>query len=111
MKKIALITALVTSVAAPAFAQSALELAVENHNMSANRQSDQIMVSPADITLGTTVSTRGDAARAQAIANYNASADSASDRIDGRFVTVFASEPGHAADIFAQLAAESREDN
>ncbi len=111
MKKIALITALVTSIAAPAFAQSALDVAVENHNMSANRQSDLIMVPNGELTLGTTVSTRGNAARARAIAVHNASADSVGDRIDGRFVTTFSNTPAHAADIFAEIAAQAREDN
>lgn len=111
MKKIALITALVAATAAPAFAQSALDLAVENHNMSVASSGDLIVPGADGLTVGTTVSSRGTSPLAQAIAIHNASADTAGDRIDGRFVTTFSSTPGHAADIFARLAAESREDN
>lgn len=108
MKKIALITALVASVAAPAFAQSALEVAVQNYNASAEGTSDQIVLAANELTMGTTASSRSGSALAQAIANHNASADTASDRIDPNFVTVFTGTPAHAADIFARLAEESR---
>ncbi len=111
MKTLALVAALAASVAAPAFAQSAQEIAVANYNASVDSFGDLILVNASPLTDGTTVSSRNSSALGAAIANYNASADMASDRIDGRFVTTFARTPAHAADIFAQLAAESREDN
>lgn len=108
MKNFAIITAVVASLAAPTFAQSASDLAIQNHNGSAASNSDLIAQGVNGLTMGVTASTRGNSALAQAIAVNNASADTASDRIDGRFVTTFSNTPGHAADIFDRLAAESR---
>lgn len=95
--------ALAATVAVPAFADSSAQRVIEHINMSADGYSDRIPVGPNGPVLGTTVSTRGDRALEQAIAIYNASTDSAAERIDVNTVSDFSGAPTHAAEIFEQL--------
>ncbi len=102
MTKIALITALAASLAAPAFAQSASDVAVENYNANVSMGSDRIN----SLTFGTQSS---NSALDVAVAIHNANADMGSDRINST-PTAFSGTTGRAAEIFARLAAESAED-
>lgn len=109
MKTLAIIAVLAASVAAPAFAQSALENAVRIDNRSADNASEQTVLPVTGLTLGTTVSTRGASALQQALAIGNASADNAGDEFDSAFVTTFSGTSSIAADIFARFEAADDE--
>lgn len=105
-RTLALATAVAAALSAPAFAGNA-DFVIDHVNMSAEG-SEVISVGPNGPVLGTTVSTMGDSALAQAIEHFNASKD-ASQRIDANTVTVFSGEPAYAADIFEQLRAADDE--
>lgn len=113
MKTIVLIAAIATSFAAPAFAETPLEIAIANHNASADRASDRIMLTADELTLGVTVSARNSTALLRAVDNFNSSADRASDRINPEFLTTFSgpATTGRVAEIFARFAEESRGEN
>ena len=113
MKTIVLIAALATSFAAPAFAQTPLEIGVGIFNASADRASDRIVLSEDTLTTGATASGRNSSVLLEAVDQFNSSADRASDRIDPEFLTTFSGPEttGRAAEIFACLAAESHGDS
>jgi hypothetical protein len=102
MKRFIITAALVAATAAPAFANNA-SLVIDKLNMGAAGGSDVIEVGPNGPVLGTSVSTRGDGAVAFAVRHFNASVDSAAERIDAETVTSFSGTPAHGADIFEQL--------
>lgn len=95
--------ALAATVAAPALAADSTLFAIDHFNQSADNGAELISVGPNGPVLGTTVSSMGGSAVAATINHFNASVDSASDRIDADTVTVFSGAPAHAADIFEQL--------
>jgi hypothetical protein len=97
--------ALAASVAAPALAADSTQFAIDHFNRSADTASDRIAVGPNGPVLGTTVSSMGNSAIGVAISNYNASIDSAAERINADTVTVFSGGPTYAAEIFEQLRA------
>ena len=103
MTRTIIIAALLAATAVPAAAADGVREAIAHFNMSADSSADRIPVGPNGPVLGTTVSTRSDAALLQAVRNHNASADRASDRIDVNNLTLFSGQPAYAADIFEQL--------
>lgn len=109
MKKIAIIAAVAASLAAPAFAQSATTaFAIAQFNQSAERHSDIIALPDGSNT--TQVSTRGMTPLADAFAQFNLTADNPSQLRGETSATVVNGTPAYGSDIFARLAAESRED-
>ncbi|MCU4652380.1 hypothetical protein N8I71_06030 [Roseibacterium sp. SDUM158016] len=103
MKRFIITAAIVAATAAPALAADNARFVIDQLNMSADSGSDLISVGPNGPVLGTTVSSRGDSAIAASVRQYNASIDSAGQRINGDTVTVFSGTPAYAADIFEQL--------
>ena len=110
MKRLALAATLAaTSFAAPAFADGhTTEFAILHLNMSAENQSELIMVPQGDITMadlgmGSTL--------ADVFSHLNLSAENMSElRGQGDTVTVIMSDPAHAAEIFRRLM-EADDDN
>jgi hypothetical protein len=95
--------ALAASVAAPVLAADSTDFAIQHFNQSAENASDRISVGPNGPNVGTTVASMGDNAIGVAVRTFNASIDSAAERVNAETVTVFSGEPAYAADIFAQL--------
>ena len=102
MKRFIITAALVAATSAPAFATDA-SFVIDKLNMGAAGGSDVIEVGPNGPVLGTSVSTRGDSSVAFAVRHFNASVDSAADRINADTVTAFPGTPAHGAEIFEQL--------
>ena len=100
IRTLAIAAAAAATLSAPVLAAVA-NTVISQHNMSADL-SEQISVGPNGPVLGTTVSTRGDSALADAIRHLNAD-KRASQRVDSENVTVFSGQPAFAADIFEQL--------
>lgn len=110
MKNIAIIAIVAASFAAPAFAQSAsTAFAIAQFNQSAETRSDIITLPTGNNT--TQVSTRGMTPLADAFAQFNQSANNPGELRGLTSATVVSGTPAYASDIFARLAAESREDN
>ena len=107
MKRSIIIAAAMAALAAPVAAQSSAEFAVQHFNQDVDSPADLRMVSANDINV--VASTRGNAARSKAYALFNASVDSASDLRGLVTVTVLPNTPSRAEDIFAQMRAESLE--
>lgn len=105
MKNIALIAAVVASVAAPAVAQStSTAFAIAHFNQSADHASDVIDYRGNDTT--TRVSTEGTSPLAQTFAILNRSADTPSDIAGQNGATIVSSTPTYGAEIFERLDAE-----
>ncbi|WP_224816547.1 hypothetical protein [Hasllibacter sp. MH4015] len=109
MKRLALATALIASVAAPAFADGhTTAFAIMHFNMSEDSASDRRMVPVgelmmADLTMDSTLS--------DVFRQLNMSVETMSDlRGETGFVTVIASDPAHGAEIFERLRLQSLED-
>lgn len=100
MKRIALTAALISAIAAPAFAGSTA-FAIEHFNQSAKR-SDMIQMLPAGNT--TAVSTRS-GTLADVFAQFNASVDTPSDLRGLNGATLVSGTPAYGADIFEALRA------
>lgn len=96
-------TALVASFAAPAFAADSVGFGNQDVDRGTEFSSNSFPVGPNGLVLGTTVSTRGNDARAETIRIRNESAARPSDRINADTVTVFSGEPAHGAEIFEEL--------
>ncbi len=90
----------------PALATDSTMFTINHLNQSAGASSDRIVVGPNGPTLGTSVSSMGDTAIGAAINHFNASVDSAGERVNSATVTLFPSEPAHGADIFEQMRLE-----
>lgn len=107
MKKLIALTAVAASLAAPAFADTSF--AVRHFNQDKDSVIERIAVpTTAD---GTIVSTNNRSGLSVAFDIFNASADSAGDLRGLNGATVFSASPSRAAaDIFADLRAESLED-
>ena len=110
MKRLALATALVATLAVPAFAQSQSSgFAVMHFNMFADNASELQMVPTGDAPVsmqlvpGSTL--------AQVFAELNMDADAAMDLQGQAGVTIIMSDPTHAAEIFRRLMEASREDD
>lgn len=106
MKRIAITAALVSAIAAPAFAGST-EFAIRHFNESLD-PGQQIEVLPADNTVS--VSTRSGGLLANVFAHFNADQDASGDLRGLNGATVVSGTPAYGADIFAALKAESLED-
>ncbi|UWQ97135.1 hypothetical protein K3728_07935 [Rhodobacteraceae bacterium M385] len=105
MKNIALIAAVVATVAAPAVAQStSTAFAISHFNQSADHASDVINYS-GDTNL-TQVSTTGTSPLAETFAILNRSADTPSDMTGLNGATVVGGTPAYGAEIFERLDAE-----
>lgn len=102
--KTLLISAVIVTVAAPAFAD--VNFAINHFNQDKDRASDRVRLqAPADVT---TVSTRG-GALGRAVDIFNASKDRASDRVLSGTGTLVSGTPANGGDIFARIRAESLE--
>lgn len=104
MKRLALATALATSLAAPAFAEGhTTAFAILHFNMSADNTGEIIMdprsdIMMADLTMGSTLS--------EVFRILNLDADNMSElRGQGDTVTVIMSNPSFATDVFERLRA------
>ncbi len=107
MKRFAIAAAVAASLAAPAFAQDTTSFAIMHFNMDADSAGDVRMVPQTlrtiELTPGSTI---GDV-----ISHLDMDADSFMDVSgDTGGVTILSSSPAHAAEIFARLMEESRED-
>ena len=104
MKRFALAAALATSFVAPAFADGhTTQLAIMHFNLSEDTTREFIMTPSGDIMMADLGmgSTLGDV-----FSQLNLSAESMSDlRGEGETVTIIASDPAHAAEIFQRLMA------
>lgn len=103
MKKIALIAAVVATVAAPAFAQSARIGAVQFLNMSNDTVAEQITLN----NVGSEADTRGSLGEAFRV--LNSSADVATDLRGTSGATAVSGTPAYGADIFSRLRAADDE--
>lgn len=109
MKRLALAAALAASFAAPAFADGhAASFAIMHFNMDADSAGDLRMAPQgdavtADLTMGSSL--------AEVFSHLNMDAENMGDvRGANGSVTIIASDPAHAQEIFARLMAESAED-
>lgn len=108
MKKIALVAAVAATFAAPAFAQSAREIAVAHFNASADNVSERITLNP--VATATTVSTRGNSPLATAFDIFNRSQDTLAEQRGLNGATIVSGTPSYGADVFARLRAAALED-
>lgn len=105
MKNIAIIAAVVASLAAPAVAQSAASVAAIQHF---NQFEDSALERTNVNSVGQRVAPAG--TLGQTFSVLNSVQDAASDRRGERGATVVNGTPAHGADIFARLRAASLED-
>jgi len=107
MKKLIVITALAASLAAPAFADAAFAVRHFNQDLDSVLERAIVPTTPQ----GVVVSTNSRSDLSVAFAMFNAVQDSVGDLRGMNGATVYRSgHSGAAADIFADLRAESRED-
>jgi hypothetical protein len=98
MTRIALTTALIATIAVPAFADNSMKFAVEQFNESYDSVSEIITLPATNV--GVTVSSRNTLI-SEVQDRLNQSYDSVDNIRTGG--TIFASEPAYAADIFEAL--------
>jgi len=108
MNRIALISALAVTLAAPAFADDAATFARQHLNGDVDSVMEIVALPAADSVI---ISTQGTSVLADVFAQLNGSVDSVTELRGQNGATIVSGTPAYGADIFAALAAESLENN
>ena len=107
MKKLVIAATLATSIAAPAFAQSAASFAIMHFNMDEDSVSEQIMVPTGDGPM--VVDLAPGSTLADVFAHFNMDFDTPSDMRGGAGVTIITGHTGIAEDIFRMIMEEQED--
>lgn len=106
MIRFTMIAAAMVAMATPVAASGAQEIAIAHFNQDRDTVIERVK-RPAPGVLNVTFSNRGPDVRSDVIEAFNGDADSFADRNNPRTATIYRGSTRRAADIFAQIEAET----
>lgn len=106
MIRVTIFAAAMVAMTTPVAASGAQEIAIAHFNQDRDMVIGRVS-HPAPGALNVTFSNRGPDIRSDVIEAFNGDADSFADRNNPRTATIYRGSPRRAADIFAQIEAET----